>query len=385
MHVSDGVLPPGVWAPALAAAGAAVALASRRLDERRIPEVAVLTAIFFAAALIHVPVPPTSIHLSLGGLLGIILGWLSLPAVFVALLFQYVFLRHGGITTLGVNTLTMGAGSIASWLIFRSLRRAVPGGGAPLAAFVAAAGGAIASAAVFVSVMALGGEGLVHVALLCLVPGACLAVLEGLVTASTIGFLLKARPELVPGAVRPVPADRGERRAGTGAVAVSVACLVLAPAPARAHDIEAEARVAGGAVRVEASFSDGVPVRGARVTVREAGPGAGGVAAVGSVLAEGVTDDGGWFQFAPAREADLLVVIEDPLGHRAELEIPASRLRGALGAGGAAGAADAAKPIASTAEGLAPVWIRAAAGVLAIAVLAAGAYAALRWRRPGGP
>jgi ABC-type Co2+ transport system permease subunit len=379
VHVSDGVLPPAVWGPGLAAAGAAVVLASRRLDEKRIPEVAVLTAVFFVAALVHVPVPPTSIHLSLAGLLGIVLGWLSLPAVFVALLLQRVFLGHGGLSTLGVNTLTMGAGCIASWLVFLSLERHLFARRAPAAAFIASAVGSVASAAVFVLAMALGGEGLLQVALLCLVPSLLLAVVEGAVTASTVAFLLRAKPELVPGFDRrrsdAVSAPRA--RAGAGAAAVVLIVAVLAPATASAHDLEARARISGGQVEVEAFFSDGTPVAAARVTVTEA-PAGGGSGGAPAIVAEGRTDAGGRFEFVPARHVAHVVVIQDSLGHRTEMEIPAPSL------GGESGAATG-ETIASTGEALSPAWLRVAAGLSAIAVLAAGAYAALRWRRPRGP
>ena len=135
-------------------------------------------------------------------------------------------------------------------------------------------------------------------------------------------------------------------------------------------------------MRVEAFFSDGAPVPGARVTVREKITGQG----EGPVVAEGETDPGGSFQFRPRREADLLVVISDPLGHRTELEIAASNLRGVLGRKGPERESAPPPLIASSHdEEAAPLWVRAAAGLAAIAVLAAAAYAALRWRRPRAP
>ena len=41
--------------------------------------------------------------LVLNGLMGLMLGWAALPAVFTALLLQAVFFGHGGYTTLGVR------------------------------------------------------------------------------------------------------------------------------------------------------------------------------------------------------------------------------------------------------------------------------------------
>ncbi len=43
----------------------------------------------------------------------------------IALLFQALFFPHGGLTTLGANTLTLGVfGGFVGWLIFRGLRTA---------------------------------------------------------------------------------------------------------------------------------------------------------------------------------------------------------------------------------------------------------------------
>lgn len=44
-----------------------------------IPKVGVLSSAFFVATLIHVPVGPSSIHLVLNGLMGVMLGWAAFP------------------------------------------------------------------------------------------------------------------------------------------------------------------------------------------------------------------------------------------------------------------------------------------------------------------
>jgi cobalt/nickel transport system permease protein len=41
------------------------------------------------------------------GIVGLRLGWGAFPAILVALTLQTVFFRFGGITTLGVNTVSM--------------------------------------------------------------------------------------------------------------------------------------------------------------------------------------------------------------------------------------------------------------------------------------
>ena len=79
-------------------------MALKKLRNEDIPKVGVLSAGFFVAGLIHVPIGFASVHLVLNGLVGIILGWLSFPAIFVGLLLQSIMFQYGGITALGVNT-----------------------------------------------------------------------------------------------------------------------------------------------------------------------------------------------------------------------------------------------------------------------------------------
>ena len=82
MHVQDGILASSVLAGGWAVAGVTTAVCLRTVKEEQIPRTAVLTACFFVASTIHVPLWGTSIHLVLSGLCGVILG----PAAFLAVL-----------------------------------------------------------------------------------------------------------------------------------------------------------------------------------------------------------------------------------------------------------------------------------------------------------
>ena len=107
MHIVDGALSnPVVIGGAVAAAGG-VAMGLRSLDLDRIPTAGVLAASFFVASLIHVPIGPSSVHLILNGLAGLLLGWAAFPALFVGLLLQAVFFGFGGLTVLGINALNI--------------------------------------------------------------------------------------------------------------------------------------------------------------------------------------------------------------------------------------------------------------------------------------
>src|SRR5436309_6531928 len=119
MHIADGILPGWEWGAGLLITGAATGLVLRRFDERRIPQVAVLSSLFFVASSIRVPVGPGSMHLVLNGLLGVVLGWDAVPSVLLSLFLQALLLWHGGLTAIGVNTITMAGGAVAAHYAFR--------------------------------------------------------------------------------------------------------------------------------------------------------------------------------------------------------------------------------------------------------------------------
>ena len=124
MHIPDGILPAAVCAAGYATTGAATWVSLRKINQQEdpragIPKASLLTSAFFVASWIHVPVPPTSAHLVLNGLLGAALGYYAFPAILIGLFFQAVMFQHGGLTTLGVNAAMMGVPALLSYYIFR--------------------------------------------------------------------------------------------------------------------------------------------------------------------------------------------------------------------------------------------------------------------------
>ncbi len=121
MHISEGVLSGSVLLTggALAAAGTAIGL--KKLDYDRIAQVGILSSAFFVASLIHVNIGPSSVHLILNGIVGLLLGWAAFPAILVALTLQSLFFQFGGITALGVNTVIMGLPAVLCYYLFGSL------------------------------------------------------------------------------------------------------------------------------------------------------------------------------------------------------------------------------------------------------------------------
>ncbi|HEX67536.1 MAG TPA: cobalt transporter CbiM, partial [bacterium] len=107
MHISEGVLSAPVLSTGAIITAAGTYLGIKNLKEEKIPQAALLSSAFFVASLIHVPVGPSSAHLVLNGLVGILLGWIAFPAILLGLFLQAILFQFGGLTTLGINTVNM--------------------------------------------------------------------------------------------------------------------------------------------------------------------------------------------------------------------------------------------------------------------------------------
>ena len=121
MHISEGVLSPAVLGAGAVLAAAGIVIGLRKLDYDRLMTVAILAAAFFVGSLIHVPIGPSSVHLILNGLLGMLLGWAAFPSIFVALMLQAILFQYGGITVLGVNTFNMAFPAVVCYYAFRPM------------------------------------------------------------------------------------------------------------------------------------------------------------------------------------------------------------------------------------------------------------------------
>jgi len=117
VHISDGVLHLSWQLGGFALAALLAAVAAIRIRDEEIPRIALLTAAFFVASLIHLRLGPTSAHLLLNGLVGVVLGMRAALAIPVGLTLQALLIGHGGILTIGINSciLTLPA-LLAGWL-----------------------------------------------------------------------------------------------------------------------------------------------------------------------------------------------------------------------------------------------------------------------------
>lgn len=197
MHISEGIISAPVLIIGAIVTTAGVANGLRKLAYERIPVVAVMCSAFFVAALIHVPLGPSSVHLVLNGLMGILLGWSVFPAMLIALLLQAVFFGFGGLTSLGLNTLNMAVPALLCYYVFRALVGTVPRYwlGVFLGAFSIALSACFVGAALFTC-----GKGFITVSKIVIISHIPVMIIEGFITGSIISFLAKVRPEMLPGA-----------------------------------------------------------------------------------------------------------------------------------------------------------------------------------------
>jgi cobalt/nickel transport system permease protein len=200
VHISDGVLPMTMIAAGFGFTIIILIYSLRGMQAEEVPKISLITAALFVASLIHFPVGPTSVHLILNGLAGIMLGRRAYASVFVALTLQAIFFSHGGLTTLGVNAFNIGIPAFLAWKIFEhrrmldSPKREVVFGGL-------AAGIAVLASAIFVSLELMAtGEAFQEIAILVIAAHLPVILIESLVAGAAAGFLARVMPQmLVPG------------------------------------------------------------------------------------------------------------------------------------------------------------------------------------------
>ncbi|MBE9140107.1 cobalt transporter CbiM [Nodosilinea sp. LEGE 07088] len=214
MHIPDGILPAQVCAAGYAITGLTTWYSLRQINRKpdptaEIPKASLLTAAFFVASSIYIPVPPASVHLILNGLLGVVLGYFAFPAILIGLFFQALVIGHGGLTTLGVNAAMMGIPALLAYHIFQ-LRHVL---GKPLPepartglfAFLGGAVGLGLAALIFLALIIfnipaeLNAEAERAAVLALSVGHVPLAIVEGVFTAMLVLFLQRVKPELLEG------------------------------------------------------------------------------------------------------------------------------------------------------------------------------------------
>ncbi len=124
VHILDGVLTAPFLLMGMVLAALLAVIGAWRLRDEEVPRLALLTAAFFIASSIRVPLPPSSVHLLLNGPIGVLLGWRAGLAIPIGLALQAVLLAHGGYSVVGVNSCVMALPALGAWCVFAGLRRA---------------------------------------------------------------------------------------------------------------------------------------------------------------------------------------------------------------------------------------------------------------------
>jgi cobalt/nickel transport system permease protein len=199
MHISEGILSAPVLATGAALTVAGTAIGLKKMDYEKLPAVALLSAVFFIASLVHVPVGPAAAHLVLNGLCGLLLGWLAFPAILVGVTLHAILFQFGGLTTLGVNTFNMAFPAVTMGYICRTgifssnslIRGAFE--------FLAGAGSIFLAALLVGLSLTASGESFRTVSWLIVAAHIPVMIVEGIITVFAIEFLRRIRPEALYG------------------------------------------------------------------------------------------------------------------------------------------------------------------------------------------
>ncbi len=199
MHISDGILSAPVLVTGFVGTAALAAWSLKDLDMEEIPKVSVLTSVFFVASLIHVPIGPTSVHLILNGLVGVVLGRRAFVAILLGLVLQALLFGHGGLTVLGVNALMMGGGGLMAYWVWQqrhhfTLKRKEFVFGA-----LAGATGTIVSGTVLALALVTTGEAFFATAGYVLAVHIPIMVVEAIVVGGCASFLKRTKPDVLAG------------------------------------------------------------------------------------------------------------------------------------------------------------------------------------------
>jgi len=197
MHISEGVLSASVLVSGAALGAAGTAIGLKKIDYDRIPEVAILSAAFFVASLVHVPIGPASVHLILNGLVGVFLGWVAFPAILVGLLLQALLFQYGGLTSLGVNTVIMALPAAVCFHAFRSGIKSKNPATSMVSSFLCGFGATFLGSLLAALSLAFTGEQFLAVSKLIVIAHLPVMVIEGLVTAFCVKFLKRVKPEML--------------------------------------------------------------------------------------------------------------------------------------------------------------------------------------------
>jgi cobalt/nickel transport system permease protein len=202
-HIPDGVVSSELLT--IGAVGTMIALkyGLKKLETDKVPQAAMLTAVFFISSLISFPIGPSSVHLLFNGLIGLMLGWAAIPVIFVALLLQLMFFGYGGLLVLGLNTFNMAVPAILVAITLRPLLLSLMSNSAGISKHASLIIGGI-SGGIGVGLttfllcfsLVLSGQEFAPMMKIILATNLPLLLIESAVTAMIVSFLAKTSPSI---------------------------------------------------------------------------------------------------------------------------------------------------------------------------------------------
>jgi cobalt/nickel transport system permease protein len=210
MHMADALISPavgaGMWAVTASIGAYSAKQVAKQIDDHKVPLMGVLGAFVFAAQMINFSIPATgsSGHLGGGMLLALLLGPHAAFLVISSILtVQALFFADGGLLALGCNIFNMGffPAFIGYPLIYRPLAGDGASGARRFWAIMVAAVVSLQLGA-FSVVLETTFSGISELpfgtfVLLMQPIHLAIGIVEGIVTAAVVAFVLKARPELL--------------------------------------------------------------------------------------------------------------------------------------------------------------------------------------------
>ncbi len=207
MHIPDGFLNVATVATTCVVSaggvGNAVRIANRKLGEKHVPLMGVLSAFIFAAQMLNFPVAGgTSGHLIGAALAVILLGpWASVLIMSCVLIAQCFIFQDGGLLALGANIFNMGiVASFGGYYLYRLTTSFLGDSrrGKLISGFVAAWGSVFLSSIACAIELAVSGVSPIGMVLPAMAGfHALIGIGEGLITTAVLSLVLAARADLI--------------------------------------------------------------------------------------------------------------------------------------------------------------------------------------------
>ena len=192
MHISDGILTSEVVIVTTVISFFCLIYSLRGLKNENIALVSAMSAMFFIASFIHIPIGPTQIHLVLIGVIGMLLGSRVFLSILIALLLQATMLGFGGLTSLGANLFIM---AMPAYIIYLVVNRGLLNFVSEKLKFFLIGFLAVLLSTLFLAlILSLAKDEYIYASYTIILANIPAMIIEGLVTAFLLNYLKKSIP-----------------------------------------------------------------------------------------------------------------------------------------------------------------------------------------------